>query len=611
MVVKVARSKDVSDDFWRRVRAEWGQAGPFPNSVIYVPLETFTQRQSWLPTTARRFEVQIVVDDPAIRSILLRLREDRTQLQRILQEGKLESAADLDELPESKRFVRELRQFQRRDLAKLVSLPHGANFSVPGAGKTTVQLAVYETERSSEHVEQMLVVAPISAFEAWLEESKECLEPAPIVNRHDGNQIPSSTEILLVNYQRLTVSYDELARWVESRPTLVVLDEAHRIKRGRDGEWGRRALDLAYLAHRRDVLTGTPAPQHPSDLIALMNFLWPAQAQRILPSEAVVPQPAPEAIANVASAIMPLFVRTTKPELELPEPNKRVVRVPLKGLHREIYDSLRRRFSTLVRTQRDRVDLGTWGQVAMYMLEAATNPALLPAGSSTSDPIEFRHPPLDIPADADLSDLIANYASYETPEKFVQLAALVDQMCNEGRKVLIWSNFIRNLETVERMLARHEPALVHGGIPSATVTPNAPRRREEEIRRFREDPRCGVLLANPAAMSEGISLHQTCHDAIYLDRTFNAGQFLQSVDRIHRLGLDPSIETTITFLVTEDSIDESVLLRIDQKTRNLARMLDDPSIVTMALPDDDDSGTPIDVGDDADLEALFRHLRGD
>src|SRR5256885_10080525 len=51
-----------------------------------------------------------------------------------------------------------------------------------------------------------------------------------------------------------------------SRPTLVVLDEAHRMKKGWRGEWGRACLSLAYLAARRDVLTGTPAPNSPRDL---------------------------------------------------------------------------------------------------------------------------------------------------------------------------------------------------------------------------------------------------------------------------------------------------------------------------------------------------------
>ena len=99
------------------------------------------------------------------------------------------------------------------------------------------------------------------------------------------------------------------------------------------------------------------------------------------------------------------------------------------------------------------------------------------------------------------------------------------------------------------MFSRYEPALIYGGVPSEASSPTALLTRESELQRFREDPSCMILLANPAAMSEGVSLHQVCHDAIYVDRTFNAGQHLQSIDRIHRLGLPPDTETNLTFLV--------------------------------------------------------------
>jgi SNF2-related domain/Helicase conserved C-terminal domain len=607
--VEVRRDDDVPDSFWRKVRAEWGQSGGRPNVAVLVPAETFSSRHAWLPPACRRFGVAVDLDD-ATREVVKRGRLDRERLNALRAAPTDGSVDEAIERLSDTRFVRDLRIFQKRDLAKLLTLSHGANFSVPGAGKTSVELAVYEAERLAGRVERMLVVAPLSAFDAWIQESGVCLDPAPNVHRYAGGLIPSSTELLLVNYQRLAASYDAIASWARERRTLVVLDEAHRIKRGRDGEWGSACLDLAFLAARRDILTGTPAPQHPSDLVALIDFVWPGQARRVLPANALVLQPSPAAVAEVNPAISPLFVRTTKHELELKEPIKRILRVPLEGLHAQIYTGLRARFSQLAKTQRDRVDLSAWGAIVMYLLEASTNPALLPAGSSSSDPIEFRHPPLPIPDDASLRDLISDYASYETPAKFVQLAALIDRLRKEDRKILVWSNFVRNLETLHRMLAAHNPALVHGGIPSDLTQPSAPRVREHEIARFRDDPTCGVLLANPAALGEGVSLHQVCHDAIYLERTFNAGQYLQSVDRIHRLGLAKDVETTISFLVTEGTLDEAVLDRIEIKAINLATMLDDPSIVTMALPDEDDVGDPIDVGDDADIAALFTHLRG-
>jgi hypothetical protein len=56
--------------------------------------------------------------------------------------------------------------FQLRDLTHLLSLSHGANFSVPGAGKTTVAYGLYECERMRDRVDRLLVVAPLSGHEA-------------------------------------------------------------------------------------------------------------------------------------------------------------------------------------------------------------------------------------------------------------------------------------------------------------------------------------------------------------------------------------------------------------------------------------------------------------
>jgi hypothetical protein len=283
--------------------------------------------------------------------------------------------------------------------------------------------------------------------------------------------------------------------------------------------------------------------------------------------------------------------------------------VPLEGIHRQIYDGLRDQYVGSVSVSRtDRLTFAQLGEIVMYLLEAATNPALLVAGSSTHDPIDFRHPPMPIPEHSTLHDLLMDYPNYETPRKFVELARLLRENADLGRKTLVWSNFVRNLETLRRDLAAFEPAVVHGGVPSEIPGGLGVTTREDEIGRFRTDEECRVLLANPAAMSEGVSLHETCHDAIYLDRTFNAGQYLQSVDRIHRLGLPPDAETRITFLLGADTIDEVVNARVEVKAAALGTMLEDPDLVTMALPEDDDYGPAIDT--DEDLAALFAHLRG-
>jgi superfamily II DNA or RNA helicase len=605
--VEVTRGEDVPEAFWLSLRSEWGSEGRAPSRGIELPIERFLTRLEWLGQACRRYDVGIEWDDLS-RELVLAATDEERLLREVLAGAPALTAAEAIDALRGSRFVRALKDFQERDLARMLSLRHGANFSVPGAGKTAVEYAVYEVERLRGRIEQMLVVAPLSAFDAWMTEAVACLDPSPRVERY-VDRVPPDTEVLLVNYQRLVVAYEDIVDFVARRPTLVVLDEGHRIKRGWAGEWGSACLSLAFAAERRDVLTGTPAPQAPSDLVALIDYLWPNQAIRVLPSDAFSSVTAPDTPARVANAIRPLFARTTKRELDLPPTSFGVVEVPLDGLHRQIYNALRDQYvGALALSRADRFSFAQLGEIVMYLLEAATNPALLVAGSSAYDPIEFRHPPLPIPPDSTLHDLLAEYPLYETPRKFVELARLLRENAERGRKTLVWSNFVRNLETLRRDLAAFEPAVVHGGIPSEISGGTAATTREDEIRRFRTDQHCLVLLANPAAMSEGVSLHSACHDAIYLDRTFNAGQYLQSVDRIHRLGLPAGVETRITLLLSVGTVDEVVNARVAAKAAALGTMLEDPDLVTMALPEDEDYGPALET--DEDLAALFAHLRG-
>jgi SNF2 family DNA or RNA helicase len=119
-----------------------------------------------------------------------------------------------------------------------------------------------------------------------------------------------------------------------------------------------------------------------------------------------------------------------------------------------------------------------------------------------------------------------------------------------------------------------------------------------------------VMVANPAAASEGISLHRVCHHAIYLDRTFNAAHYLQSEDRIHRFGLAPDQDSTIEIVECEETVDETVLERLNYKIGRMAEALEDSSLLVEPIDLDEDD---IDGYDEYsaglssdDIEALLR-----
>ncbi|GAA3380968.1 DEAD/DEAH box helicase [Streptomyces racemochromogenes] len=483
----------------------------------------------------------------------------------------------------------DLTGFQRRDIARLLAMRHGANFSVPGAGKTRVGLAVYAAMRERGTARRLLVVSPKSAYESWISETLECFGNPPLTTVMGRTPDPHA-ELLIVNYERLDRSLTGLAGWLRAAPSMVILDEAHRMKLGAEGIYGSACMALGPLSRRRLILTGTPAPNGARDLENLLSFVWPGHGRRVV-TQAV----AGGDLAHASSVLRPLFTRTTKKELGLP-PFQPVIRtVPLEGLHREIYDALVGRFTA--RAELSREDFDALGKAMLRLLMAATSPALLVEGSSRHEALNFQVPPLDIPQDEPLYGLLQRLPQYEMPPKYRELREIVSRNAAAGRKTLVWSTFVRNITSLERLLGEFQPAVVHGGTQD----------REDQISRFRNDPDCLVLISNPATLGEGISLHRHCHDAVYVDRDFMAGRFLQSLDRIHRLGLAPDTETRVTVLASEGTIDEVVALRLAEKLEFMGAILDDPSVRQLGDLQDEQ---PVTAGmDEADMRALLEHVR--
>ncbi|MFF0637969.1 DEAD/DEAH box helicase [Nocardia sp. NPDC004151] len=552
---------------------------------------------------------------PALTDQLRLLASDRRAREVAVSREALPATDDLEGELDLAGFKRKLKSFQLENLARILQLPHGADFSVPGAGKTTVALANFTLNRARGAVQRLLVIGPIASFQAWKEDSAACLTRTPSVVVHSGfgTLIPDNTDILLTNYNRAASDYDRIREFVAAKPTQVILDEAHRIKRGEQGVHGRAVLDLAYAARRRDVLTGTPAPQGAFDLIAPIRFLYPGQDQKILPEAAYSERDGrnDEVLRSTSAAISRYFVRTPKSRLGLPGTDFEVIREPMRPIQQTIYEALLGRYRgefALDRDDRRRFD--RLGRIMMYLLEAASNPMLLIAGSDESDERGFEHPPLELRGDEPVAQLLQRYRDHEVPWKYDKISEMVDAAAANNEKVIIWSTFVRNLKLLAKHLSRHQPALVHGGVPPADTAPPGVLTRDAEFDRFRNDPACRVLLANPAACGEGVSLHHWCHHAVYLDRTFNAGHFLQSQDRIHRLGLKEGTLTRFTLLLSRGTIDETVDGRLREKVIALSKLMDDPGLVQVALPEPDIHIAERAVTED-DASAVLSMLKAD
>ncbi|TDP41826.1 DEAD/DEAH box helicase [Nocardia ignorata] len=487
-------------------------------------------------------------------------------------------------------WIGDLTSFQKRDVARLLSLRHGANFSVPGAGKTRVALAVYAAVREQGEAKRLLVVCPKSAYDSWIQESGACFDQ-PLQIALTGSTDDRGAELRIVNYERLDRASGDLADWLRCAPSMIVLDEAHRMKLGASGIYGSSCLALGPLASRRLILTGTPAPNGARDLESLFSFVWPGHGKRVV-SNAV----GGGDLAHASAVLRPLFTRTTKQELGLPPYEPKIRYLDMAPDTKEIYEALKGNFANDADGARGSIE--ALGRSMLRLLMAAITPALLLEGSSRYEPVEYQIPALrPVPGDT-LYERLKNLPSEGVPPKYEETVRIVAENAARGRKTLVWTTFVRSLTTLEKLLDPYRPATVFGG----TVD------RNEQLRRFREDPECHVLISNPATLGEGISLHHVCHDAVYVDRDFMAGRFLQSLDRIHRLGLRPDTETRVTILATRGTVDEIVNLRLEKKLNFMGRILDDPSVQQLA---DLQEEPAISAGmDAADMRALLQHLGG-
>lgn len=501
-------------------------------------------------------------------------------------------------------FIRELRPFQLRDVKRLISLSNGANFSVPGAGKTTVTFAVHLLTRKED--QHLFVVAPKAAFPAWREIVDECMDVCVPNNNDEKFTFLDSSEaetekLLRSGATRFLISYDLLVRqqtiisnYMARTAVHLVLDESHRMKAGVASQRGAFLINISSLPIRRDILSGTPMPQSAHDIASQLRFLWPGAGLDLKIQRGEAPR---VVLGN-------RYVRTTKNELGLPPRKSLFYSVDMAPGQLALYGVVRnealRQLSKAINSKGSNLDYLSARKSVMRLLQLSVNPTLA-LQSMIADNISIE------------SGIVDKVIEEGISEKIRAVVAHARELAGAGKKVVIWTIFTGTILDLERILADLNPVSLYGAIASGIS--DDPSTREGRLLRFHNDPSCSVLIANPAAAGEGISLHTVCHDAIYLDRSYVSTHFLQSIDRIHRLGLKPDTRTFIHIYRTRapaalGSIDLSVSRRLAVKIGNMQELLDDPDLHEIVL-DEDNSADPTDYNVDLqDLIDLVSELEG-
>jgi SNF2 family DNA or RNA helicase len=500
---------------------------------------------------------------------------------------------------------RQLKEHQKKSAYHMYLSRNAANFSVPGSGKTSVVLSVYEKLRSEGVVNTLFVVGPPASFGPWRNEFKATLGRVPEHrvlaggDRHSRSieYFPdkhTKAELYLTTFQTILKDQDEVIKFLDSMHVnaFVVVDEAHYMKR-LNGNWSNALLRLSSFAVVRCVLTGTPIPRSYTDVFNLFEFLWPgrnpiSESARFRIQEHEREKEYEKIKPILDEAIGPLFYRVRKKDLNLMPPVFHPsVKIKMNRYERLIYDTIENKirdkeaaedfhdFDIVMRLRRGRL---------IRLRQAVSYIKLLE--NVLDDYNEVLIDPL-----SDIGKYIHTYDKLERPGKLEYLLKLVEDLKGKNEKVVIWSNFLGTIELIRSTLVQNGfPAKVITGATPVEQSSVSDEETRESIRNEFVDPNSGldILIANPAACAESISLHTTCHNAVYYDLSYNCAQYLQSLDRIHRVGGSETVVANYFFLQYEDSIDGDVKDSLDRKAQNMYAVIDQDSIIYSVDTTEDD-----------------------
>jgi hypothetical protein len=530
---------------------------------------------------------------------------------------------------------RTLLDYQREAVGKHLRVVHSADFSVPGSGKTTVALATWAHARRKTPGLGLWVLGPLSCFQPWEDEFAACFDRKPKALRLQGTASQRAArlrqvdkyELVLTSYHTAWREADGIARALGTRPWMLVLDEAHYVK-SIAGVLAATVRRLAPFAVRRLALTGTPMPRSPEDLWSIFTFLWPSEGLlgNAVQYEQRCKRPADVVCDELRVQLAPLFHRTTKAALDLPAVQQTYPVVSVESLPKTQQLMIRLiEHRTLLEDEflsvRDQAHVRRWRRARVVrLMQAVSNPLLLADALSRTD--------IDISLDGDAqgevadsvtmpltstdSDLARALARYrDQGEPSGKLRFVADRCRNlvaQQQKVVIWTVFLGNVTSLEGMLSDLRPLVVTGEVPTyeAEEDEAGEATREQRISAFKNDRKRCVLIANAAACAESVSLHKVCHHAIYLERSFNAAHFIQSMDRIHRQGMPKGKTAHIEIPSVPCAIERVVNRRLANRQEQLYRLLDDPMPVVGF--DDETHRGYFDLDELEDIDRLFAEV---
>jgi hypothetical protein len=453
---------------------------------------------------------------------------------------------------------------QRVAVQWLQEVPYAFLGDDMGLGKTLSVLSYYASLRAQLKFELLLVVCPNSLARNWAREARMWFSELDVsVLAGDKaektwalrmvTQGVAKPDILVVNYEGVRLEYvtPELEKLVSSKKTLLCLDESQRVKNP-TAKTFKALSQIAPGCDRRVLLSGTPTPKDVSDLWAQMRILdggerfgrsyykWLSRVAELGTeySQYAVKKFHDAEVSESIHRVREIMLRRRKEKVvNLPPKTFSLREVELSGSQLERYNEIREGLMLRMRSLSGEQFVREITNILEEYLRAvqvSSNPRLI-------DP-EWKG----------------------EPAKFLELDEIVQEVVHEqGQKIVVWTNYLGNVAELCERYKAYGTAPFSGEVTAAE--------REKTVRDFQESSEPRILVAVPAAGGVGITL-TAAQTAVYVDKTWNAEHWMQSVDRIHRIGQKGTVNV-ISLLGCK--VDEIIHWNLRRKEQGQARVLGD------------------------------------
>lgn len=405
-----------------------------------------------------------------------------------------------------------------------------------GLGKTLQTLAFLLQEKNGGRLHQpVLVVAPTSVIYNWQREAERFTPTLSCSVLHGPGRMEllertPAPDIYVTSY---ALAHRDLAIWQTHRLGYLVLDEAHMIKNANTKV--AKALRL-FNAEHRFCLTGTPLENHLGELWSLFEFMMPGslgsepQFKRLyrIPIEKRRDEARAAALLR---RIAPHLLRRKKADVakELPPKTEMLVHIAMGEAQGQFYEALH------ATTQKQILQLlndDSVEQKRIHVLDAllrlrqlCCDPRLLPLEEAASLP----------------------------SAKLEHLLDMLEELTEEGRKILVFSQFTSMLKLISESLQTLK--ISHLMLTGATQN------RQALVERFQTGSDRIFLISLKAG---GVGLNLTAADTvIHFDPWWNPAAEQQATDRAYRIGQDKPV--FVYKLICQNTIEEKIVLLQEHK----------------------------------------------